>query len=453
MNDHTGARNASFWISWLSFIIIYCLAISSDYSHFSIDANIHAYNILHWKYNGASDLIIAEGAILYRLIHWLSAAVKPTFILKIWWLLSNVCIICSVGAMLWKLHKCKPACAWSILFLNIGIFALYQLGYFTFWHRLDYCYMALASLATVSLAFLGSPHRLIRIASWLVLLVSLIHIPYARNNAIVTLPLYCLAAVICGTSMSSWWKRISIAMAATLYLCGSMMLLMPIGNKPHACMMISDMKIASILNNEFDVKKSELNSIGYEICSCSDASGENNLQLLCPEAFINSKTDADESALVELYRTEWRRIPQEMAMARAIQAVRFFCTGYVPKWVRSMVAWKYPRMSPDNPAWEWGHDAGADTPVAVYFRPTVYCAAFLLLIWYACRVKRISSIGRAALVTAAISFTYLLSFLVAVPSHDHRYHTPILFGMFCFFTLAMADKIGSGKARVKNDDV
>ena len=317
------------------------------------------------------------------------------------------------------------------------------MGYFTFWYRLDYNFMAMVVSASTCLMYLRAPRRIVRFASWTILVLLLIHIPYARNNALMTLPVLTLAAIIYGTPIQAWWKRLAGAALATFCIYGFIMLTLPIGGKPHDCMMISDMKIAAILNNDFEHRKSELDNIGYEIATCS---GENTRQLLCPEAFIGRRDDADGQKLTAMYTSEWKRIPAEMSMARVIQAVRFYCTGYAPVWFRNMVAKQYPDMRADNPAWEWGNDAGADTPVAVYFRPAIYGISLICLTWYLLRFHRLTSIGKAAVYTATISFTYLASFLVAIPTHDHRYHTPILFGMFCFLSLTCADHLAKRKS-------
>lgn len=425
-------------VLWCSFAVAFLVCMSTDYAYFSIDASIHAYNIQHWKYTGASDLIIAEGAILYRIFQAVGLHILPTAVLKIWWILSGISILGCAWLVLRKLAKYSAAAVWGILLMDAGLFMLLYLGYFTFWYRQDYNFMALAVLASTCILYLKSRGRAVRVVCWAVLGIVLIHIPYARNNALAILPVLTLAAIMFGTSIRSWRMRLLGAASATLCIYGFIQFLFPIGGKPHECMMISDMKIAAILNNEFEYRKSELAKVGYEIATCS---GKNTIPLLCPEAFIGRDDDADSMKLEEMYKSEWRRIPEEMLMARVIQGVRFYCTGYAPRWFRSMVTWRYPEIKADNPVWEWGTDAGPDNLVAVYFRPLTYGISMVFFICYLMRYRRLTPIGEAAVYTAAISFTYLLSFCVAIPTHDHRYHTPILFGMFCFLSLVIADML------------
>ena len=444
----------TYLLAILSFIIVFSIAVGSDYNNFCVDANIYAKHIREWTYNGASDLIFAEGAFLYRCILAMGMNIRPTFILRIWLFVSSIAIIICVGIWTWRLLKASLKFAWFIVFLDISICILFVFDYFTIHYRLDYNYLAAAITAFTAILFLNSDSPKARYASWVVFLTALVHIIYMRNNAVLTLPVYFFAAVIHGTKIRTGWKVGMVSIGMTIAVYGGIMLVMPVGAHPHSCMMITDMKIASILTGDFNSEREKIHNTGYCITSYSDGENIDSRELLLPESFSTPYGDGNNStrlSLLDLYANEWKERPVAMAASRAILSIQFFHSGYVPHLYRELVAILYPKFHSNNPAWEVSEqDPGWEQYTTVlygtsaakrYFRPVVYAIALICLIRYVVCRKRLNSAQQAALLLAVIAFTYLLSFMVAVPTADNRYHTPVLFMIFCFLSYVSAHVI------------
>ena len=451
----------TYLLAILSFIIVFSIAVGSDYYNFCIDSNIHAKNIKEWTYNGASDLIIAEGAFLYRCILAMGMNIRPTFILRIWLFVSNVAIIICVGIWTWRLLKASLKFVWFIVFLDIFICILFAFDYFTIHYRLDYNFLAAAITAFTAILFLNSDSPKARYVSWIIFLTTLVHLIYMRNNAVLTLPVYFFAAVIHGTEIRTGWKvgMVSVGMAIALY--GGIMLVMPVGVNPHSCMMITDMKIASILTGDFNSEREKIHNTGYCITSYSDGENSDSRELMLPEAFVTAYGDGNNLtrlSLHDMYINEWKERPVAMAVSRVILSIQFFHSGYVPHLYRELVAILYPKFHSNNPAWElseqdpeWEqYTISCGTSAAKrYFRPAVYAIALVCLIRYALCWKRLNSAQKAAMLLAIVAFTYLLSFMVAVPTADNRYHTPVLFMIFCFLSYVSAHAIVNRRSQLQ----
>lgn len=451
----------TYLLAILSFIIVFSIAVGSDYYNFCIDSNIHAKNIREWTYNGASDLIIEEGAFLYRCILAMGMNIRPTFILRIWLFVSSIAIIVCVGIWTWRLLKASLKFVWFIVFLDISICILFAFDYFTIHYRLDYNFLAAAITAFTAILFLNSDSPKVRYASWLVFLTSLVHIIYMRNNAVLTLPVYFFAAVIHGTKIRTGWKVGMVSIGMTLAVYGGIMLVMPVGTHPHLCMMITDMKIASILTGDFNSERGKIHNAGFCITSYLDSEQNDTEEVIIPEPFVTEYgrgKDEACSSLYDMYVSEWKERPLAMATARSILIVQFFHAGYVPLLYRELVAIPYSEFHSDNPAWEvskqappWVHDVTSFGASAAqhYFRPIVYAIALMCLIRYVVCRKRLNFAQQAAILLAVVAFTYLLSFMVAVPTADNRYHTPVLFMIFCFLSYVSAHAIVNRRSQLQ----
>lgn len=447
----------------LSFIIVFSIAVGSDYKFFCIDSVIHARNIRDWTYNGASDLIIAEGAFLYRCILALGVNIRPTFILKIWLFTSSIAIIICVGIWTWKLLKVSLRFAWFIIFLDISICILFAFDYFTIHYRLDYNFMAAAIVAFTAILFLNSDSLKIRYASWLIFLTAIVHMIYMRNNAVLTLPVYFYAAVVHGTKIRTAWKAGMVSICITIAVYGGIMLVMPVGTHPHLCMMITDMKIASILTGDFKSEREKIHNAGFCITSYFDSELNDSRELMLPEGYTTpygNERGLPGLSLHNMYVNEWKERPIAMAASRAILLIQFFHSGYVPHLYRELIAIIYPKFHANNPVWElseqdpeWEHYTTAlgTSPIKRYFRPAVYAFALMCLIRYMICRKRLNYAEKAAMLHAIIAVTYLLSFMVAVPTADNRYHTPALFMIFCFLSYVSAQAIVDRRTQLKKN--
>lgn len=445
-------RKESFtcFVALFSFALCLAFAVYTDWCHFTVDSHIHASNIQNWKYNGMSDLIIAEGACLYRIILALGIHVRPTFILKIWLILSSVLITACVGIWLRKMMKQSIQYAWWILFMDAGVITLLHFNYFTIHYRLDYNFLAAVMVALTSLQYLNSKVRKVKVAAWIILVISLIHIAYLRTNGLSTIPVISFVAIIYGTRIRSLWKRAIAAACITIGMVSAIKVAMPISLAAHACMRITDIKIASILTNDFEKDREKVHETGFLITSFQEPTSEDTEQRIQPEPFVTGFHAARARSLSELYSEEWKEKPGAMLTARGIVAVQFICAGYTPHFIRSLVATRYPHVKEDSPAWELNQDCHAwdiqrdsyGNNMADYLlRPISFLLGLVCLAMYAMRWRKLDCFQRFFMVVALVAYTYLLSFFVAVPTADNRYLMPVLFLLYCFLSFVAASAV------------
>lgn len=269
----------------------------------------------------------------------------------------------------------------------------------------------------------------------LVIFFSLYHVVGFRRNAVVLLPLFFLYLIpgrwVCKTLVSR--GLVALFCSAVFYLgseyISSRVLTVNHYAYPAAPMVVSDMKISSLLREE----QRAFHDILKQRCGLVCGRGEDCVGEAYVEGSLRMSSKAWNS-LLSIYVDEWRNHPMEMIAARTIQAFQFYVTRRMPTWLTDFYEELYPALKRNEKTWSSAHFWRGYMLLAkelMNFLIQVGIVASLFVMW----VLRTRWRQKEVLWLAAIAVIYISSFLVVIPGPypAFRYMYPVAFIAFWVF--------------------
>ena len=451
MNQNSRFCRAIWILSFFSFLVPYLLLVGADYYLCQPDV----YCVYLPTFSGEtpitdwhSSLFMYEGRTLTNVLSSLGIS-KPDFrAIRIMCLLSQITIFISLYALIRRLisHSFIYLCLFPLMGVTFLLFR--HLTYCRFLFSIDLVFTA-ALLLSVTLPLFfnrNGQYRQKDIVIWILLIFSVIHLIHCRKNAILCMPflfIYIASMVLPAPFGRRFVKIFFLACICLPFLYLINFVLPARHTYPAIPMIVSDVKIASILRDENE----KVRSLLLEKTGLTYEDGINNFNTIgplyfsrgCKMGYSKEATDAQWRELKDYYVETIREQPASIFFARAVQVVQFYTNGYVPFWIRHIVHRCFPGCSPYSPQWDWKPDVPYNRLGTTPERLIVYIltALAVYLSWRRIRCKGLSLPLSLSLITGTMALMYIFSFLPVTPTPNFRYHSPSML-LGCFSILCTA---------------
>lgn len=426
------------WVySALCFMLLCFFILARSDSHAPLD-DVWSYagafetgNISDWH----SSLFMYEGYFFLRIIRifWEDAAGMD--VIKIFYILSQICTAICLSYMLKKLSDHDYF--YSILGVLLGIFFIVCQQtrlYLCYNYYIDCYFMAWLLIAITVPLLLPSKEPHLKALLWLILVIALIHIFHLRKNAILLVPVI-LPYAICISSKSSTSRLIkaivfafliSVPLFATNYCLPA--------KHTHSTlpMLASNLKDASLLRGEGKEEQAFLAQlgIGYDTVNDDDVIG--------PLFFCKTNNLNEErwDKLVCHYKNEWIDNFPSMAAAKTIEIFQFMTYAYLSSAAREFICSYFPACSPNGREWNWTLPTAFVKKYPAWERLAIYFITLLSTIYAVSAIRKNGyNIALAISIICGLSaLVYILSFIPVTPTPDARYHSPSV--LLCLISIS-----------------
>lgn len=400
---------------------------------------IESGDLMDWH----SATFMFEGRMLYCLLHDVIGLPMTAHTVLITTAIGmGLALIAALSVLLhWLMRRHTM---FAVFALVTWIFILLFKGLIFMGFGLDFYHMCASVICTVALLYLKHPRKGIRVLAQAAFWLMLLHIPEFRKNAILTIPFYLFAW--CSIMYRPWstWRTAGMSVFLSC-LVGLLLMCIPKiipGVKithPQFVMMSCDMRIAALCRGEGDQEIAHQRD-RYKIRHSLGSTEDNwdvraNYVMLVREdskPINDAIADFDWRSFKEDYCRAWYEHPASMLSARAIQSFNFFTQDYTPKWLQNWWNERWPALAEGRDAWSMTNSASSST----LLRNILMLILAAMLVYSVLRFWRhrfMSAPEKLALFLGAISWIYILSFLVVVPTSDKRYHVPS--ALLCLMSL------------------
>lgn len=277
-----------------------------------------------------------------------------------------------------------------------------------------------------------------------------VHLCEFRKNALILLPFICLVFSTCSFPGFTKLKRVGVSFLLFLLVVSVVKILIPmklVPQRSHSAyvMVVSDIKMASILTGKYGEEKSlieEKTGLIYQ---------HRTAGLLRAEAGCSSVDDArlmdcinhvriDEEqwqVLKDIYTRYWTEYPREMLVIRMLSAYHLFFSVDTPEQLARFLRKLYPHvkneqfMLPRGYLWE---DVKNLSQRILLWGGAFFCC---VLLWRRCRRCGYAALDRGILLLYAFALLYAASFLIVTPAPMYRYLAPVRFVLLLLIPVSL----------------
>ncbi len=347
--------------------------------------------------------------------------------IRILWISTLFLFYASLLLLFRKLIQKDKAYMLSLAIFALSLSFILRFHYFFFGKYVDayFCHFAITAIIFLFLANGASKKQ--RIFLYTCFFILLAHCILYRKNAFFLAPVYMFFFAKQVFPGKGWGKISAYTAALTcalLAMCSCIRIALPSRQQyPLSVMMISDIQIIAHLSGDYSsLEKIESYTRAYS----------QERHVIGPQYGVGIHAHS-------LYPHEWDTIsstywdtiakrPKELLASHAIQAVQFLCNGHIPLPLRKGIQSLYPAAPREDAAYEWTPHP-FHTSHGCYEKIWLYLAGLACLIYGLANKKRRSDpVIRLANFFAVAGIAYCLSFLVAIPTPDARYHS---FSVMC----------------------
>lgn len=384
--------------------------------------------------NWWSPFVMAEGNAIYHLISFVCGTTFPLFwVSRVLSIIGVWILFASIALLGWRFAKWDQSYSWVTLPLTLVSASLIFYDWTpSYLFRFDIigaaCIMA---AVTVALAF--SPKRKWHKALYIFTILLLTAQACELRAPLVLLIPFILWLLICQLRKQSLLKNLLLSVIFSIAFLVSIKLLtsalVPVSARlyPVQIMLQSDMKIAAVLEHDYDFIDNGLAiKEGVSFVSVGGKVSENNYWIAAqfgPTYHLSSQEEWEE--LKRLYCKYWQQHPLAMLESRMLQSIQFLTGGYTPHIIRYAIHFFHPHVKPDC-----GDPHGYVWPPYRIVKPH-YVAAFLIWLcgtWLPMRhyfnQKKSGEAARHAqigLILGCICFFSLACYFIVVPTGDYRF--------------------------------
>lgn len=397
-----------------------------DGSGMSIDAReayavcIETGRVTNWH----SALFMCEGVALRNVAALFGVALSGYAVIKIMAAMLYLLMCAGVAFLIVQLQRNEGLIA-LISLIIYGIIALY--AGFNIW-GLDIAFLCvLFALFASVVALYRAKRRKARICLYIISFFLMWHCVEYRKNSLLLMPWILFAIFLSIEAFRSLSVKRMILTVAVGSMVSALLFMLPgnylfpvIRTHPIVPMMISDVKIAHILQGRED----EL----MRIKSFPDLSSTYGRSITASYAVM--KNAEDYPHLRDFYINSWKEYPKEMLIAKGIQIMQFYLCGKTPDGVRALIENKYQKLRHNPYAWR-DYRSYYSVPCAMLIgRLLPFVIMAIVIPFAAISVKRQgiinSPIASFTIFSGGAALLYAASFMVITPTADDRYLMPSL---------------------------
>ncbi len=220
---------------------------------------------------------------------------------------------------------------------------------------------------------------------------------------------------------------------------------------PASIMLLSELRIASILNLETDYIN------GVFAPKLNKRAETNHILRADSQILIPIDTPRDWSMLLKEYTAYFKRNPLAIAEARLIQCVEFCTSDHVPYVVKKLIQLNHPYVGTDKTVYGQYRWPVNTRPLFIssfyYFCIVLWMAGTFCPIIHYCRMRRMalsakdSALLRTELYLGFLCLASMLCYMVVVvPTADFRYRSQVLLLGLCSVVWWLAIRNGIGRS-------